>query len=239
MSWFVSDSDRKFFGWDEVEPTPPEPQIMERKRRRETDIGFPPRRLGGASQLGKRISRLAKKMKVMNPLHMFPATLNTVILSTTTFFTELLVGVGAGDGPAERFANQCQLKRVIIKCVIIPGSTQVVPVPIRITIFRAESGSTLAATVVNLNTSVSPVAATTITQVIMDRYLTVSPTIATQAYPLNLNMSVKVPHHQKFSGVAAGTNAGESMYLSIISNTATGTAAPVIVSGFFEEWFQP
>lgn len=190
--------------------------------------------------LSSRVTRLAKKMKITNPLHMYPVTLNTSIPSTTTYFRELGISIAQGDGTADRYVNTVYMKRLIVQCTIIPGSTQAIPCSVRVFLIRAQSGSTLAGLAITTNTSLSPVnQATGVIEKCYDRMHTVAPSLATQYFPLNIRINKKCRLKQKFSGAAAGTNVGESLFFGIISNIATGTAAPLILSGHLEEWFQP
>lgn len=75
-------------------------------------------------------------------------------------------------------------------------------------------------------------------QLYYDKFFSIPSTLAAAGYPVNLNMSVRCRHFQKFSGTGANTTTGESIYLIIQSTAGAGTGAPVI-TGNLEVFFDP
>lgn len=192
------------------------------------------------AQISTRISRLAKKLKVSNPLHMSPSGLNATILSTTTLFTNVLDPIVAGDGYSARFTTSIRAKSLRFHFVVVPGTTQAGVVPYRICVFRAQAGSTLANTVVDCNTTSNPIADNRMTRVFYDKMFTSGGPTAAQGFPNTHNFVVSLKNHkQQYTGDAATLTTGDSIFLAMISNVATGTAAPFISAGYFERWFQP
>lgn len=192
------------------------------------------------AQISSRISRLAKKLKVANPLHMSPSGLNGTILSTTTLFANALDPIVAGDGYSARFTTSIHARSLRFHFVVVPGTTQAGVVPYRICVFRAQSGSTLANTLVDCNTTSNPIADNRMTRVFYDKLFTSGGPTAAQGFPNTHNFTVSLKNHkQQYTGDAATSTTGDSIFIAMISNVATGTAAPFISAGFFERWFQP
>lgn len=206
------------------------------KRRRETTVVSSGR---SGLALSKRITRLAKSLKATNPLHVAWAPLNNTTISTTNAITTI-TGIAEGDSFSNRFGTQVSLKRFRLLIVIEPGASQVTPATYRITVFRAQSGSTLAQTVVDVNTTSAVIANNRMTRVLFDRLYSTASTPATVGFPTAHNISLSLNNFkQHYVGPNVGDVTGETYFLSIISNVAAGATAPVIQSGFFETWFQP
>lgn len=191
------------------------------------------------------ISRIYKKIKMAAPLHMLSQNVvdfTTPILSTTSIFFDIHSNIVEGDNFANRHGTVTRTKRLLVDFMVIPGTTQAVPVPIRYGLIRAQAGSTLANTVINTIVSANPIANNNITQLFRDKLDLVCPTILTAAYPTRIRLNVKFGSsgfRTNYSGSAAGTQSGETLFFYAISNVATGTAAPAISGGHMEVWFQP
>lgn len=205
-------------------------------RRREHTVGGKRK----TQMLSQRITKLAKQLKASNPLHMIYAQLNAVALTTTSALLDTAGGIAEGDAYNQRFGTTVHMKRLRLKIVIVPGTTAAAPCPYRICIFRASVGSTLAQTVVDCNTTSAVLANNRMTRVVYDRLYSCAAPIGTAGYPMVHDISVNLNNHlQHFTGAAAGSQTGEEYFLSLISNNAAGTTAPVISAGFVEYWFQP
>lgn len=127
------------------------------------------------------------------------------------------------------------LLRVILKGTLQAGSTSTNAASVRITSFQGQSGLAFAA---NMSGSYTPVGDSTSTRLLFDKYYHVPP--ANTVWPVTpVHINLKARHRQKFSGSGANTNTGESVYVIIQSNVASGTTAPVWAVGVMEEWFKP
>jgi len=205
------------------------------KRRRDSAVLV--RDLAGSSQLSRRITRLAKSMKASNPAHVDIQGLGaTVPPSTTGTLYCLANGISQGDDFYQRFGNHVDFTRLVIKGTLIPGTTSVTPSVVRLSVIRGQSGLAFAA---NLTGTYNPVVSSTSTQVIYDKFYSIPATYATVGFPVNINLSIKLKHRQKFSGAAAAGQTGETLYLIVQSDKAAGTTTPAWGSGFMEIWFKP
>jgi len=201
-----------------------------KRRRTQTQLQY------GADALSTRLTRLTRKVKLQNPVHLAPISLNTAFstVSTTGSIYDLASGIAQGDDYDDRFSSQIYMRRVNVKGVLLPGSAAGNPAIARITIFRAESGLVFGA---NMTGSYSPIVTGVSLQVYYDRFFTLG-TYTNIGFPVNLNFSVKLKHKQKFSGTGAATASGHSIYMIVQSGVAAGTAAPSI-SGVMEIFFDP
>lgn len=202
------------------------------KRRRETSQGSI---FGSSSSLSTRVSRLAKKMKVNNPTHLYSFPGSTWVPTNTTSIVDLCGQIAQGDDYFNRFSSSVMMTHVNISLVAQAGTTAAQTGIIRITMFRAASGTVFAA---NLQGSYSPIVTGTSSRLIWDRHYEVASTLAAAGFPTIIRKSLKVKHQQKFSGTVAGTTTGDCIFLIIQSNFGAGTAAPAL-QGVVEVFFQP
>lgn len=198
-----------------------------------------PRTSGGggssSSALSTRITRLAKKMKVNNPTHLYVFPGSTWVPTNTTSIVDLSSQIAQGDDYSNRFSTSVKLTNINISCAVQPGTTSAVEVVMRVTLIRATSGTTFAA---NLQGSYSPVVPGTVTQLLFDRHYVVASTLAAAGFPTIIKKRIKVNHMQKFTGVGAGTTTGECLFLIMQSSSGAGTGAPIL-TGVVEVFFQP
>jgi len=188
----------------------------------------------------KRINRLYKKLKLSNPLHMSSSSLSAVQLNSTGVITDISAGIAGSDEYTGRYGTKTHSVRVLVKGVIVPGSTQAGPTSCRIVIFRAQQGSTVAQTVPNMFSDSSPIADNRIEQLYCDRYYSVAPVNASQTYPTVVNLSCKLYNHRiNYTGSGAGTATGSVIFVLFLSLNALGTAAPVFQAGQISHWFKP
>lgn len=162
-----------------------------------------------------------------------------VIPSTTTYFVNLCDQITEGDAFTQRFGTQIMVKRFRLKCTIRPGTTQAAAACVRMVVLRAQAGSTLGLTFADCNSSSNPIANNAVSRVYYDKVFQTSATAGTAGFPLALNIDVKIGHHQRYSGSGASVTTGDCIFFALISDVATGTAAPVVNAGFWEIWFQP
>lgn len=191
------------------------------------------------SPLSARVSRLAKKMKIQNPPHVYVTGLTSGSGSwnTTGAVFDCCQAITQGDAYNQRFGNKIVPKRVNIKGSVHPGSTANAPVTIRLSLVRANSGFVGGNFV---SSSISPIADNNILQVYYDRIFTIAPTNAGQTYPVNINLSIPIKlNHIKFSGSGAAAVTAESIFLHWCSNVASGTTAPIWSAGVCEFFFIP
>lgn len=198
---------------------------------------IPPYSQSATQYLNKRVSRLYKQVKLKNPLHLYSFSMGGQFtsISTTGTLYNMASSIAQGDAPTDRFSSQCILRRVNIKGSLIPGTTAVYPANVRITIFRGLAGISFAA---NMTSTYNPIAYSTSTRVIYDKFFQVSSTAATAGFPCSFNLSIKLNHKQKFTGAAAATQTGDCLYLIIQSDQAAGTTAPLAL-GVVEIYFDP
>lgn len=205
------------------------------KRRRFT---MTPSGMSNVGFLNKRINKLSKKLKLNNPSHLYSlsagAAFGTVSTSGTLY--DLSQDIAQGDNYNQRFSTTIQLTRVALRGVIVPGSTASASSAVRITVFRGQSALAFAS---NMTATYSPIGTNTTTQIILDRFYPVAAAPGTAGYGTNVNINLKLNHHQKFTGTAAGTSTGESIYMIVQSGNAVGTTAPSWYAGVLEVYFQP
>lgn len=134
-----------------------------------------------------------------------------------------------------RFSSSVVVTHINIKMAIQPGSAATLGPVIRFTLFRAAQGTAFAA---NLQGSYNPVVTSAVSRLYWDHYYVTPATLATGGFPLTVHKSIKLKHQQKFSGAAAGTTTGDSLFLIIQSSAGAGTGAPVL-TGVVEVYFQP
>lgn len=207
------------------------------KRRRDSTVFTPGK--SAVQMLSSRLSRLVKKNKQENPLHMIwvSAVTTPATVSTTTAIYDLAGQIAEGDAYNNRFGTRITLKRWRCNFVVIPSSTTPIGNTLRIVIFKAQSGTNLASTVVDYNTSSAVIANNNITRVFFDKmYLVGAVTGGTSG--LTIKIDVKLNHPQHFAGSAAGTQTGDSIFFCIVGGAAAGATAPTI-GGWHETWFQP
>lgn len=187
--------------------------------------------------VNRRLNKLYKIVKAHNPAHLYSVSLQSAFatISTTGSLYDLSQSIIQGDDPTTRFSSQCILKRLRIRGTFIAGSTSNTPSAVRITVFRAISGIAFAA---NLTSTYSPIAYSTATYLLYDKFCTVGATSATFGYPTNLDINIRLNHKQKFTGTGGGTQTGQSIYCIIQSDKTAGTTAPVL-EGVMEIYFDP
>lgn len=205
------------------------------KRRRFTTTMVPVSKFG---LINKRLNKLSKKVKLNNPSHLYSlsagAAFGTVSTSGTIY--DLSQDIAQGDNYNQRFSTTIQLTRVMLRGVIVPGSTASAASAVRITVIRGQSALAFAS---NMTATYSPIGTNTSTQVLMDKYFPVAAAPGTAGYGTNIYINLKLNHHQKFTGTAAGTSTGESIYMICQSGNAVGTTAPSWYAGVLEIYFQP
>lgn len=121
-----------------------------------------------------------------------------------------------------------------LKGCIVPGSTAANATTCRVSIIRVQSGAAFTA---NMSGSYSPIVTGSALQLYYDKFYAI-PAYAGPGFPVNLNISVKINHKQKFSGTGAGTQTGDSVYVVIQSVNPSGTTAPAL-QGVMEIFFDP
>lgn len=93
----------------------------------------------------RRINRISRQLKIHNPNHMYTASLAaafSTISNTGTLF-DVLSQVIQGTNYADRFGTKVQLKRIMVRGTLTPGTTAATVTTVRVTIIRAESGTWL------------------------------------------------------------------------------------------------
>lgn len=199
-----------------------------------------------ATTINRRFAKVYKALKVSSPLHMFnwtTASLPSVTIGSigaaTTILQDIHAGIAQGDAYNERFGTVTRTVRLRGQFTINPGSASVSAAAVRFTIFRAQVGTTAAAAIIGLDNSANPIANNTISQVFLDRRLQCPATLASVGFPCVLRFSVKLKNFRlNYSGSAAATQTGESIFMLFQSNQ-TSTLAPVLTSGNAEVWFHP
>lgn len=189
------------------------------------------------SMMLRRVNKIAKAMKVHNPYHMYTASLANIFptISNTGSLYDVMQSVQQGVNFNDRFSSKTQIRRIRLRGIIIPGATATIVTPVRLTCIRAESGLSFAT---NMTGSFNPIQTGTTLQYYFDKFISVPAPLTGAGYPVNVDVSIKCKHIQKFSGTGAGTTSGESIYLICQSSVVAGTTAPVI-SGCFEVFFDP
>jgi len=188
------------------------------------------------SALSKRLTRLSKSLKASNPTHVVALAASSWSPSTTGTIVDVGSTIQQGDDYFERFGNHVDYLRAVLRCQISPGGTAATVSGVRISILRGISGFVFAA---NMTGSYNPIVGSTITRCLYDKFFSVAPANATQGYPTDININLKLKHRQKFTGGGAGTTTGESIYVLIQSDKTAGTTAPQIFNGVFELFFKP
>lgn len=192
-----------------------------------------------SSSLNRRIGALQKKVKAVNPCHLYPQSLGagTGTFNTTGVILDLVSGIVQGDAFNQRFGNKIIPKRVVLKAVINPGASQTTVCGCRISLVRATYN--LAAGPI-VGSSLSPISDSNILQVYWDKYFAVGPSPAGQMAPVVLNWNVPIKlSHFKFSGSGAGTTVAESLFLIWSGTNAAGVTAPVWNCGIVEFYYIP
>lgn len=185
--------------------------------------------------LSRRITRLARKMKMNNPTHLMVYPSTTWVPTNASSMVDLSSQIAQGDDYNNRFSSSIILTRLRAQMIAFAGTTATVPCCIRFSVVRAPQGAVFAA---NLTGSYSPIVTGTISQLLYDKYYEVGGTLATTGFGTRIYCNIKLRHQQKFSGTIAGTSTGDTLYLIIQSNIAPGTAAPTLL-GSVEVFFQP
>lgn len=201
------------------------------KRRRDSGV------VVSTNALSNRVTRLARSLKASNPHHVDVQVLGSVLAPSTTGSLYCLAnGISQGDDFYQRFGNNVDMSRLLVKGTLIPGSTSTTPSVVRLSVFRAQAGIAFAA---NLTGSYSPVLSSTSTRLLYDKFYSIPGTYATPGFPVNINLNIKLKHRQKFSGAAAAGQTGDSLFIIAQSDKTAGTTAPAWGSGFMEIWFKP
>lgn len=167
---------------------------------------------------------------------MYQSNLSSIFttISTTGTLYDIASGIAQGDQPDQRFSSQCILKRLRVKCGFNPGGGSVTLSVVRVTVYRGITGAAFAA---NMTGSYNPIAYSISTQLLYDKYLTVT-SAGSAGFGTVLDLNLKLNHKQKFTAAAAGNQTGESIYLIIQSDHTAGTTAPT-PQGVFEIYFDP
>lgn len=110
-------------------------------KRRAYDVSYAPAR----SMMLRRVNRIARKMKIHNPNHMYTASLASVFptISTTGSLYDVQQSVQQGVNFNDRFSSKTQIKRINLRGIIKAGATATVATVVRLTCIRAESGRRL------------------------------------------------------------------------------------------------
>lgn len=187
--------------------------------------------------LSTRISKLAKKMKIANPMHLQTFSLGAAFstISTTGTLLDVMSTIAQGDDYLNRFSSSCRLSRLNLKAIFFVGSTSASASKIRITVIRGESGLAFAS---NTTGSYSPIVTGTVTKLYYDKFFQIGPTAGAPQWQSSVNLSLPIKHKQKFSGTGAGTTTGDCIYMIIQGINAAGTTCPV-ASGVLEVFFEP
>lgn len=189
------------------------------------------------AKLNNRLRALAKKMKIQNPVHLGNYSLGTVFPSVSLTGTLFDVSslIAQGDDYNNRFSSQVYLRRLNMRGVFLPGTAASNPAIARITVFRGQAGLSFAT---NLASSYSPIVTGTSLQVYYDKHFTIPGSYTNPGFAVNINISLKIPHKQKFSGTAAASQTGDCIYVIVQSGVAAGTSAPTL-TGVMEVFFDP
>lgn len=205
------------------------------KRRRYSQPA--PTQMSTAQALSSRISRLGKKMKIENPLHVYNDTpAGFANFSTTGGLYDCLAQIVQGDNFTQRFGNKITVKRVMLRTTVVAGASAASAVSCRMALVRASYN--LVAGRID-NTIISPTANTNITRVYWDKVFTANSPVGTSGFPVNFNLSIPVKFSAKFNGTGVNSVAAESIFLLWSANVATGAGAPVFGTGVIETWFSP
>lgn len=189
--------------------------------------------------LSTRITRLAKKMKIQNPLHMYGYSVATTwgTAHTATPIINIPDAVQEGDAYNQRFGTRILGRRLVGEFCINPTTTTPVNTVARVSCFLAQQGSNLAGTVVDLATTLATIANNSVTRIFYDKYFPIPTSAAASGVRVRINIPLKnLKCHYTGAGAAVGT--GSCLYFSIISNVVTGATAPTLV-GTLDFWYTP
>lgn len=190
------------------------------------------------AKLSNRVTRLSKKMRMNNPTHLAFFNLATTFSSLSTAGTQFDICsfIAQGDNYSDRVGSKVYCTRLFIKGTISAGSTAAANTPVRITILKSSSNAAFAS---NMTGTYSPISTGASEYVFFDKFISIPSAGATAGFPVNLNISVRPKHYQKFTGAGVGTTTGESIFVIMQSGAVAGTTAPTISSGVMELYFQP
>lgn len=192
--------------------------------------------------LSRRITRLSKSLKASNPTHMYTATTVSTWAATTTGTSYSIASqITQGDDYFQRFGNHVDLLRLRISGVLSPGTTANAACNVRLTIFRAQSAVGFVA---SMSSSYSPIVGSNQIQLLYDKRYRVPGLFgggnANELYSCPIiNLNLKLKHRQKYTGTGAGAETGESIFVTLQSDIAAGTGAPVFSPGHWELFFKP
>jgi len=173
------------------------------KRRKYTTFGP----ATSASAISQRVSRLQKSLKASSPPHLWSVDVGSQSsFNTTGGVYDLLTNIQQGDAYNQRFGNRITALRVNLRGTVVPGLTQTNAVTCRLSLVRAPFN--IGAGRID-NVTISPTANTNILQVYWDKVFTLANSVTSQPYPVNFNVSVKLPKTLfKFSGSGTGAAVG-------------------------------
>lgn len=181
-----------------------------------------------------------------NPTHMYPYPNASTFaaINNAGSILDLADQINQGDDFYQRFGSHVDISRLTIRGILRAGSAQPAPASVRITVIRAASGGVVGTYVPNLDQTFNPIRSSSVTQLLFDRFYSVSALTATgkgtEQYPCVVSINLKLKHRQKFNGSGAGTQVGESIY--VIMQSDLGTTAntfPVWNAGVTEVYFKP
>lgn len=196
-----------------------------RTRRRETPY----------AALSHRVTRLSKSLKAVAPTHLLSDVYTATQLNTASFQLECYAGVAQGDAYNQRHGNQILCTHLKIMGSCTAGSTATGTTNCRLVVYKASS---LSAGIYSFLQTYNPIYNIGVIQLIHDEYFQVAGPAAGQPYSKVIRRNIKLRHKQKFSGAAAATTAGDSIYVEMFSSAAAGTTAPIF-NGRIEEYFKP
>lgn len=213
-------------------------------KRRRAAMEFAGARLNSIPAISRRVTRLSKSLRAANPTHMYTATTGSIWnagagISTTGVSYSIGTAITQGDDYFQRFGNHIDMRRLRIMGFFHPGSTASAIAHVRCTIFRAQSA---VAFVASLSSSYNPIVGSNQTQLLYDKYYCIPVGTAgnpTAWQPAIMNINLKLKHRQKYTGTGAGAETGESIFVTIQSDIASGTGAPTLAPGFMELYFTP
>lgn len=189
-------------------------------------------------------NKIYKKLKIIAPLHMSPLRVATDLpqnIPAAGQIFDMLSQIAEGDAYNQRHGTVTRTKRIIGRIVITPGTAQLLNSCVRIAVFRAPVGATVAQTLLDTVASSNPVANNFMSQVFMDRWLVIPP-LAIDNSPHYVNFSIPFKgkgYRSNYSGSGSGTQTGESLFIAYLSNSVAGATSPNLIGGNVEVWFQP
>lgn len=202
------------------------------------------RRAYSSKPLRGELNKIYKKLKTVAPLHMVPYTIGSGLTQNIPVAGNILdlhSSIAEGDAYNQRHGTVTRAKRILIRLSLIPGTAQVLIASVRICVFRATVGATVAQTLVDTIVSSSPIANNNITQVFLDRWFTVYPT-AIDNVARNIVISIPIKgkgFRMNYNSAASGSQTGETLFFAAVSNAVAGATAPNWLAGNLELWFQP